>query len=288
MNLLKAQWLALLSVTFLCLSTFRVYPAQQDKISFKGKFLIGAAAGGATTAFIEPLIYIKNRLQQNKPLYFRQIYRGLPINAAGFIPTMAIQNSVFSEVENALSQTTLSEPCKKIIAAFAAGTASAITSAPRELLIIQQQNNGGNFYEIYKKLIQQHGIMVTWKAGALVAARNSSFAGCLFILAPALSPYLAILAPVAAGSISAIATHPLDTVKTRLQAAPQKTVKQVAQEVYHEVHSNAYSKQGAASFFRGILPRIAGVAATMTLEYRFRNYFTQLYQDKSSKKSCAV
>lgn len=283
MNLLKAQLVVFLSVVFL-LSTFRIYSAQQDNISFKDKFLIGAAAGGATITLIEPLIYIKNRLQQNKPLYFRHIYRGLTINAAGFIPTMAIQNSVFGEVENTLSQTTLSETCKKIIAALTAGTASAIISAPRELLIIQQQNNGGNFYEIYKKLIQQHGIMITWKAGGLVAARNSSFAGCLFVLTPVLYPYLGILSPLVAGSLSALATHPLDTVKTRLQAGPQKTLEQVAQEIYHEVHHNSCSKPGVTSFFRGVLPRIVGVAATMTLEYRFRNYFTQLYQDKSPKK----
>ncbi|HSW75571.1 MAG TPA: MC/SLC25 family protein [Candidatus Saccharimonadales bacterium] len=270
---------------FICLSVFYINTAQQDTISFKNKFLIGAAAGAATTTILEPLIYIKNRWQQNKPLYLKKCFRGLPVNAAGFILTMAVQNSVFGEVENTLNQTNLTTLYKKVIAALVAGSASAITSCPREILIIQQQNNGGNFYEVYKNLIQQHGIMASWKAGTLVAARNSSFAGCFFIMTPALSDKLGTAAPVVAGALSAIMTHPLDTMKTRLQADPYKTIKQVAQEIYHETHPKAYFKSGLASFFRGIHPRIAGVAATMTLEYRFREYFMQLYKDKLSNTS---
>lgn len=285
MNLLKTRRFALLSFMFVCLSGSCINAGQQDAISFKNKFFIGAAAGGATTIVMEPLIYVKNRWQQNKPLYLRQLYRGLPVNAAGFIPTMAIQNSVFSEVENVLNQTNLTPPYKKAIAALAAGSASAITSCPRELLIIQQQNNGGKFYGVYKNLVNQYGIMVTWKAGTLVAARNSSFAACFFILSPELSSTFGMYAPFMAGSLSAIVTHPLDTIKTRMQAEPNKNMMQVIKEIYLEIHQKAYFKSGTASFFRGIFPRIAGVATTMTLEYRFREYFTQLYKDKLSRKS---
>lgn len=284
MCLLKTKWFTLLNFIFLCLSIFCTNTAQQDTISFKNKFFIGAAAGGATITIVEPLIYIKNRWQQAQPLHLKQIYRGLPINAAGFIPTIAIQNSVFSEVENVLNQTSLTTPYKKAIAAFAAGTASAITSCPRELLIIQQQNNGGKFYGVYKNLVNQYGIIVTWKASTLVAVRNSSFAACFFILSPELAPKFGMYAPFMAGSLSAIVTHPLDTIKTRMQAEPNKNMLQVIKEIYLESNRKAYFKRGVASFFRGVFPRIAGVATTMTLEYRFRELFTKLYRDKLSNK----
>lgn len=270
---------------FFCLSISFIHPSQQDSLSFKNKFFIGAAAGAATTIAIEPLIYIKNRYQQNKILNLRQIYRGLPVNATGFIPTMAIQNSVFSHVENSLNKTDFSPISKKIIAAVAAGTASTVTSCPRELLIIQQQNNGGNFYDNYKKLVKKYGLTISWKAGTLVAIRNSSFAGCFFVLTPKLSDKLDTLAPFVSGTVSAIITHPLDTIKTRLQAQPHKNMKQIIQEIYTEVYPNAYFKSGIISFSRGIIPRIVGVATTMTLEYRFRECFTQLYKNTLSKKS---
>lgn len=277
MNSLKAKWLVLSSFISLCLGVFSIDAAQQDTISFKNRFLIGAAAGAATTTVLEPLVYVKNRLQQSKPLHLGQLYRGLPVNAAGFIPTMAIQSSVFSEVESALNQTSLTTPYKKTIASLAAGSASAVPCCPRELLIIQQQNKGGSFYSVYKNLMHEYGPAVTWKAGSLVAARNSSFSGCFFILTPELSPALGACAPFLAGALSATVTHPLDTVKTRMQAEPHKNMLQVIKEIYSEVHHKAYFKSGVASFYRGIFPRMAGVAGTMAMEYRFREYFTKLY-----------
>ncbi len=253
------------------------------ELSFRKKFLIGALTGAATSVATEPLLYIKNSWQQKKPLSKnpKHFYRGLFINCAGFIPTMAIQNSVYGQIQEYLEKTDLSSLQKKTIAIATAGVASALPCTPRELLIIQQQNNGGTFYEVIKHSIKKYGFKKLLRGYQLVALKNSSFATFFFIGTPMIYDKLEksnshqalnALAPgLIAGSLSAALTHPIDTIKTNMQANLHSNN---SIEIVKKIYTST-KKPSIRNFYRGILPRIIGVASTMTLEYNLRDFFTK-------------
>lgn len=275
---------------------FSAYGAQSDQLSHYERFFIGALAGCATTAAIEPLVYIKNRLQQGKEVFpdrsislrtCRAMYRGLTVSAAGFVPTMAIQNAVFPFIQEQLKDAPLEEAQKKIIAAIGAGAVSAAPCCPRELLIVHQQNNGGNFYAAARNIIQAHGCKTLFTRGLMpIALRNSSFAGFFFGVTPYFDQKIKlytsnramqILAPsMLAGVCSVLVTAPLDTVKTRMHAElGEKRARTIIHEIYNGLPKA--TKTGLPAFCAGLAPRMVAVPLTMCLEYNFRNYFTEKY-----------
>lgn len=268
---------------------------EAQKLSFAEKIAIGSATGAATACVVEPIIYLKNKLQQGKHLSVnpRMWYRGLGVNAAGGIPTIAVKNSVYKQTEEYLNECQMSDTHKKLLAMFAAGIASSAVTCPRELLIVQQQNNPGNAYTVAKKIMALHGSSALLRGFAPIAARNCSYTGFFFIATPALTQeirehtdnkFVQTFAPsVIAGSLSAILTHPLDTIKTCMQAdLANKSIKNVAQDIYDGVKAGGAQKGGITAFYRGVIARIVGVAISMTSEYQCMNFFTRKYQEFSA------
>lgn len=268
-----------------------MYPSEKEVLSFAEKFLIGAAVGCVTTAAVEPLVYVKDRWQQSQPLSPnpKVFYRGLFVNALGFVPTMAIQNSVFGHTCEYLDHMGLDDTSKKIGAAVAAGTASTVISCPSQLLIIRQQNFGGTCYQVSKKIVLADGYKGLFRAFVPTAVRNSSFAGFFFVATPTLSEYVkeytdnraiqAVVPSVLAGAMSSLLTQPCDTLKTCMQAdLENKSAKQIAQQIYCGIQG-AHHAKGVKNFYYGLSPRVAAVAASMTIEYNLRNSFTKQYLD---------
>lgn len=78
------------------------------------------------------------------------------------------------------------------------------------------------------------------------------------------------------GSASAMLTHPLDTIKTNMQANLEvANTREILKKIY-----TSTSKPKLANFYRGIVPRIIGVASSMALEYNLREFFTKLFTQK--------
>lgn len=281
-----------------CICTFVAQGAQSNGLSHTDKFVIGALAGCATSVALEPLIYIKNRLQQGKDIMpdrkisiksCSRFYRGLGVNAAGFVPIMAIQNALFPFIQEQLKNTTLEETQKKIIAATCAGVVSAVPCCPRELLVVQQQNNGGNFYSVTRNIIGTYGCKTLLTRGFIpVMLGNSCFAGFFFGVTPYFDQKIKlytsnnamqVFAPsMMAGLCSAILTAPISTVRTRMQADLGKNMLSIIREIYNGLPKS--TKKGLPAFFAGSLPRMIGIPLTMCLEYNFRNYFTQIYSQR--------
>ncbi len=251
--------------------------------SFIKRFTIGAATGATATLALEPVIYIKNSWQQRKALSSnpRVWYRGLFVNGAGSVPTLAVQNSVYGHTEQYLQKRAWSPTQTKAIASIVTGIACAVPTTPRELLIIQQQNNGGLFYAVTRNIIQQHGIQGLFRAFVPVALRNSNASAFFFVACPAIETYikrhtsnpgLVQLAPgMLAGALSAAITHPLDTIKTNMQAQlHEPNARTIVKQIYH-----ATEQPSIMNFYKGATPRLFGVGLSMLLVHHLRAFYSR-------------
>jgi hypothetical protein len=267
-------------------------PSFSSSSSFIHQLCIGALSGLATTVMIEPLSYMKNSRQQKLPLVadIRAIYRGLFINIAGFVPAMALRSSVYTYAMAHLQRSDLPTSLANASAAAAAGVVSAIPSTFRELMLVQQTQPQGGPIPSSRDIIRMHGPRAFFTGLPLVAGRNSSFAGFFFIVTPALqgameqctqnSVALKFGPGLLAGAMSAIVTHPIDTVRSHVQRRLQERTKlaQAARDIYYDTATEPSVRSiGISNFFRGIVPRIIAVAVTMSMEYNFRAFFTKYF-----------
>jgi len=260
----------------------------QSKNSITKNFLIGASAGAVGTVLLEPLVYFKNSWQQQKTIKLNPKiwYRGLFINASGSIPTLAVQNMVYNSLKEQCNKTSL-DNYKELISAFGAGVASSPITCPRELLIIQQQNHGGNFYHLTRSFIAKHGYKTLLTTGlAPITIRNSFYASSLFVVTPKIKEQLKgannsifqnIGAPALAGILSALLTHPLDTIKTQMQARIGTTSFQAFYNLCNSLNTNN-KKYGIQALYHGLLPRITGVACSITIVSNAKDYISNLVE----------
>jgi hypothetical protein len=268
-----------------------IWPMKKKESSLKS-FFIGASSASITTAIVEPLVYLKNRLQQQKkPAINPRIwYRGLVINASGFAPTMAIQNTVHSILNKEINQyKEIPQIFRELIPTIGAGCTSSIASCPRELLIIQQQNIGGNSWHVVKSFIQTHGSQKLLRGLTPIALRNTSFASCLFIVTPKLKNKISkqtnnfwlqnILPGMLAGMLSAYITHPLDTIKTYMQANINSTT---SLQTIYRIYRGTTSKKtiGLSAFYQGAFPRVLAVGITMMTFSNIKDLMTKLLDKK--------
>lgn len=160
-----------LCIAYICMHTSMLQSAEKQDVSIAQKFGIGFVSGALTVSITEPLLFIKNKLQQRLRERIMQhqqqasgqniskklgkisfnprvMYRGVLISALGFGPNMALQNGGFH-----LGMTYAPDDrYNHIVAPVVAGCLSAPTSAVRELLTVQQQNHGGTYRNTLKRI----------------------------------------------------------------------------------------------------------------------------------------
>jgi hypothetical protein len=281
--------------------------AEHKDPSLAQKLGISALSGSATVTIVEPLVYIKNKLQQALREHLKQqktsgthatqkyahislnprvMYRGVFVSAAGFGPNMALQSTGYHVVMNYAHD----KPYKYVLAPIAAGCLSAPASALRELITIQQQNNGGTYSNAIRKVGSEHGYHNLIRGTKILAVRNSSFAGFLFMGAPYFSKKvneytenttIRFFAPgIIAGAFSAALTQPLDTVKTNMQAdITKKSAFQVTRELYTAIDP-VTKKTGIRALYAGVYARMFTVGLSMALESNIRTRLTMWYDKK--------
>jgi hypothetical protein len=228
---------------------------------------IGSAAGTLEVLVNSPFIYSKNMWQQGlKPSVNPYVwYRGLGMNLAAMGPTTGAQIGADNALEAVIPGT---DSMSKVARAFSAGALSAAVNGPVELVIIDQQKNNGGVTATIKKLIAEGGKGVVMRGWIPTALREGAFTTGYLVAFPMLEAAIKskvdnaavsyVGAGVATGLVVATATHPVDTIKTRMQADYAKTTIKNMRDAVKMI----YAERGVAGFFLGVAPRAirAGLA----------------------------
>lgn len=156
---------------------------------------------------------------------------------------------------------------------------SSVFSTPSELVQIQQQRSGMSMSAAVRQVVAKHGALTLYRGWTPMLMRESLYTAAYLGLMPVLrgaleSSELAgalpesaplLVAGITAGVVGATASHPADTVKTRMQAFLE--VDRMPQ--YRSVASTTaqlLSEGGVRQLFAGLSSRVARiVAATFIL-----------------------
>lgn len=240
-------------------------------LSLANSLVIGSVAGMTEVLVDQPLIYCKNMLQQGQKISLdpRVLYRGFGVNISCMVPTTALQiaaNSALEDIIPGIDTSTM------MLRAFGAGALSALTSTPTELIVLQQQNAGTSTRVTIQNFIEQQGYGVLYRGVSPKALRDGVFCVGYLSLYPVLKneiratyidsdPMAMLIAGMSAGVVTAVASHPFDTVATLMQAdyARKQNVTML------QTASALYRQNGAKGFFKGVVPRGTRVAMAIPL-----------------------
>uniref|UniRef100_A0A7S0YRZ3 Mitochondrial carrier protein n=1 Tax=Polytomella parva TaxID=51329 RepID=A0A7S0YRZ3_9CHLO len=241
--------------------------------------VIGAAGGAIEVTIMQPLVSIKNALQEGRtvPTKIGHLYRGLAMNIVSMAPITASQfganrflTSVVLKKEE--KDMNISE---RFFSASMAGAFSALIASPSELIIIQQQKSGRALAEETSHILRTYGLSKVTRGLLPCMGREAIYAcgylGIMPILQAmltkqGLSPETSLLiGGVTGGVFASVCSHPFDTTKTRMQAFITERPE------YRSMSSTvqALREEGGSSiFFKGLVPRMSRiVAATFILSY---------------------
>eukprot|EP00930_Biecheleria_cincta_P074192 TRINITY_DN61394_c0_g1_i1.p1 TRINITY_DN61394_c0_g1~~TRINITY_DN61394_c0_g1_i1.p1 ORF type:complete len:306 (+),score=47.95 TRINITY_DN61394_c0_g1_i1:24-920(+) len=198
--------------------------------------LVGASCGALEVLIMQPLVYWKTELQQQRFTLARALnprfaYRGVWVSAGSCAPITAIQFGANGACLRVLAGSS-TEPCvaAQISSGMLAGMASALVQSPCQLVEINQQKHGGNMVAMARRIYQNYGGLGFRIGYSMTAVREGIFC-CGYIAAlPMLRQSLrqrwglpdsaaTAVAGMCAGTASAILSHPADTIKTRIQGS---------------------------------------------------------------------
>ena len=120
---------------------------------------------------------------------------------------------------------------ERLVAALGAGIVSAVIYTPVDLLTIQQQQMGMSLASCASRIMQDYGPLGFVRGVGAMAVREGIFTLGMFGLTPIFSEALQknvkrlksntvlanLLGSLGAGITAALLTHPMDTIKTRIQ-----------------------------------------------------------------------
>ncbi|KAF5832324.1 mitochondrial carrier domain-containing protein [Dunaliella salina] len=255
-------------------------------------------AGGSTeVCLLQPMMAFKNAMQEGRPIPRNpiQIYRGLTLNILSMAPITASQfgtNHVMQQLLGTGPKGTDLTGLARFQAATVAGMASGLIATPSELIIIQQQRSGRRLSEEMRLFLSKYKTTAIYRGLSCAAAREGLYAGGYLGLFPVFrsmldeqgaSPYTSlILAGIAGGTFGAVASHPFDTAKTRMQAfmydKPEyRTMLSSLRTIVQE--------KGVLGLWSGILPRMTRIIlATFILNYIRTNIVDTLEQQRAPRE----
>lgn len=232
---------------------------------------IGSLTGIAEVCVDQPLIYIKNMLQQGNKISLspRVLYRGFGVNIACMAPTTAVQFGI-----DGLLKKYMPGSDKGITTARAAiaGAASALVSTPTELVVLYQQNKGLNAIKTVSELVLHNGASGLYRGLCAKALRDSIFCMGLLSMYPACEQYIqkncinnrlvaSVASGVIAGGVTAAISHPFDTISTVMQSH-HGSYNRIN---FYKTVQALYKKDGTQGFFKGVGARAMRVALALAL-----------------------
>ena len=238
-------------------------------LSFSENVFLGVIGGSIETIVHMPLITLKICQQEgrNIPKNLKSWYRGLLINIGSISPVTATQFSVNNIIENKVlnNKKNMNETSKKLIAASVAGTISAFLYNPVDLIVIQQQKKSFTLNNTIIDIKKRYGISKFCRGINPCILRESMYTSGYMVCSPIIGKQFSNLNMLkdslffskisgcfVAGTIASLATHPIDTAKTIIQA-----------DIDGKKHNNLYKTvksvyldDGIKGLYRGGIARI--------------------------------
>lgn len=200
------------------------------KLTATQNMVLGTLSGLACKLTNYPLLSWKNATQQGLPLqYGLKVYRGLPMAMMNLGGTTAIQFVATGNFQKLVMMgRTQATATDKLLGSFLGGAFSGIPGSMWELTMIQQQRFGGSIASTPARVIKAHGLSMYARGMICTMGRESLFSMSMLSVTPLLQealvdkfkldPNVGLAAGALAGSIfAAVATHPMDTIKTCMQ-----------------------------------------------------------------------
>ncbi|GLC46139.1 hypothetical protein PLESTB_001194300 [Pleodorina starrii] len=229
---------------------------------------IGALGGTVEVCIMQPLVGIKNALQEGRPIPRNpaHLYRGLLMNVVSMAPITASQfgtNRLMQTMVLKKSEADLTG-VERFGSAAVAGAVSAFIASPSELIIIQQQKSGRSLSAETSHFLKTHGAASIVRGLIPAIGREMLYAAGYLGLFPIIkksldeampdSPGLALAtAGITGGVFAAACSHPFDTAKTRMQAF------MYSKPEYRNLRSTfatIYAEGGLPRFWKGLSPRM--------------------------------
>ena len=234
------------------------------------QLVVGGLAGSLEVFINQPTVALKNAMQGGRPLPWRvpELYRGVVVNAGSMAPITAVQFGASAMIAGMMGGPGEVSSAGRVGAAAAAGALSGLISGPAELVMIRQQLSGRSLTGELRHLVGTHGPRVLGSGLGLAMGRDGLYTCGYMGLTPVFkelleprfeegssAPFLG--AGIAAGVMSALMTHPVDTVKTIVQTRcmPGATVPEGVPTSVSGVTAEVWAKGGVAGFYSGVLPR---------------------------------
>ncbi|MEW5318667.1 MAG: hypothetical protein WDW38_009872 [Sanguina aurantia] len=202
-----------------------------------------------------------------------------PITASQFGTNKLMQTAVLGGSHRSADELTTFQ---RIGCAATAGAASAFIASPSELIIIQQQKSGRSLMAEISSVVSQHGVSVMARGITPAIGRETLYAMGYLGLFPVLEGVLderlkgkglpestsMIAAGLTGGVFAAMASHPFDTCKTRMQAFMYSKPEY---RTFSSTAATIYKEGGVFSFWKGITPRMSRIVAATFILNATRN-----------------
>jgi len=245
--------------------------------------MIGAAAGVGEAIAMQPTVFWKTELQQNRftmsrALNPRYLYRGVTIQCVSVAPISAVQfaaNGAVLDLTRRMRGTQgAPTDAERVCAGLTAGALSALVMTPTDNIMITQQKHGGSIVGTTNRIRSAFGNIGLYRGLTLCAVRESTGTCCYIAAFPMMrreisnrypetpAAVCSTVAAVATSSLSCLLNHPADTLKTRIQGSmfphaaeiSQPTISTAYRTVQAECDGSATGM--ARQLYRGLLPRL--------------------------------
>ncbi|KAG9405084.1 hypothetical protein AC1031_004190 [Aphanomyces cochlioides] len=268
---------------------------------------IGALSGIFELLCQQPLLYIKNCIQQNHPISFRPtvLYRGVGIMSASMAPVTGVQFAVDGTLSSYLYKTNNVTPsdATRIGTAASAGACSSFLSSPAELVMTLQQRTGHSLVQTTSDVVQKHGFTRLFVGIPLTMTREIVWCASFLALGPVFSEKLhdglpgtfgdrntasisqrtatSLIGSVGAGLVAVFATQPVDTIKTIVQGKGLEATPASAVAEFRTLFNGG----GIKALYKGTIPRgVRLVGAVFILSETKKVLEDQAYKLKGLRK----
>lgn len=239
-------------------------------ITANESLLLGMVGGFLDVLIQMPLITLKICRQDGRklPTNINNWYRGVGVNLISIAPITSLQFYLSDSLETKInkSKSFQNKTIDKIIASSIAGGISSLLYSPVELIMIQQQKQNSSFYNTNINIYKNYGINKFMRGLSPCIAREAIYTSGYMAFSPIIEQKLSdhslskskyvdkISSCIITGSIVSFITHPIDTVKTKIQSdiTKQKYKKNFVSEIY-----NIYKKEGINNIYKGGVSRTA-------------------------------
>ncbi|KDO26707.1 hypothetical protein SPRG_07891 [Saprolegnia parasitica CBS 223.65] len=237
---------------------------------------VGSVAGMFEVCVQQPMMYIKNCVQQSRPMSFHPLvmYRGVGVMCASIAPVSAVQFAVDGVLTTSLRSADVpSSEGSRILTAATAGVCSSLLSSPAELVMTLQQHTGHGVQRTIQDVTAAHGVGRLYRGLPYTCLREMIWCASYLALGPVLGEKLhahfpetfgdaataslsqrgaaAMGGSIGAGLIAVLATQPVDTVKTIMQGnALDKNALGLVGET-----RRLWAQGGIRSMYKGTIPR---------------------------------